>query len=48
MGARTKGGGGGEENDAALDRHFAAHPEDRGANVTIVKFYDVEGLVDDS
>ena len=26
----------GEDMDAAQDRHFAAHPEDRGANVVIV------------
>jgi len=29
-----------EDPDAALDRHFAAHPEDRGANVVIFEFYD--------
>ena len=26
----------GEDRDAAIDRHLAAHPEDRGANVVIV------------
>ena len=26
-----------EDPDAALDRHFAAHPEDRGANIVIYK-----------
>jgi hypothetical protein len=26
----------GEDRDAAVDRHLAAHPEDRGANVVIV------------
>jgi hypothetical protein len=25
----------GEDRDAAQERHFAAHPEDRGANVVI-------------
>jgi len=28
-----------EDPDAALDRHFAVHPEDRGANVVIWKFF---------
>jgi hypothetical protein len=28
-----------EDQDAALDRHFAAHPEDRGANVVIFEFF---------
>ena len=27
-----------EDPDAALDRHFAAHPEDRGADVVIFHF----------
>jgi hypothetical protein len=31
-----------EDPDAALDRHYAAHPEDRGANVVIFEFYDDE------
>ena len=31
-----------EDPDAALDRHFAAHPEDRGANIVIFEFYDDE------
>ena len=26
----------GEDRDAAIDRHLAAHPEDRGAKVVIV------------
>jgi hypothetical protein len=30
--------GGEEDPDAALDRHFAAHPEDRDANVVIWHF----------
>ena len=38
-----------EENaDAALDRHFSAHPEDRDANVVIFKFCDDEELANES
>jgi hypothetical protein len=37
-----------EDPDAAQDRHFAAHPEDRGADVVIFEFYDDEGTADDS
>ena len=37
-----------EDPDAAKDRHFAAHPEDRGANVVLFKFCDDEELVDES
>jgi hypothetical protein len=29
-----------EEPGVAKDRHFAAHPEDRGADVVIFKFCD--------
>ena len=29
-----------EDRDVARDRHYAAHPEDRGAHVVIFKFYD--------
>jgi hypothetical protein len=29
-----------EDRDVARARHFAAHPEDRGANVVIFKFCD--------
>ncbi len=29
-----------EDPDAALDRHFAAHPEDLDANVIIFHFHD--------
>ena len=29
-----------EDPDAARDRHYAAHPEDRGANVVIFEFYE--------
>ena len=32
-----------EDGDAAQDRHFAAHPEDRDANIVIFEFYDDEG-----
>ena len=35
-----------EDPDQALDRHFAAHPEDRDANVVIFKFYDAEKIAD--
>ena len=31
-----------EHQDAVLDRHFAAHPEDRGAGIVIFEFYDDE------
>ena len=31
-----------EDRDVALARHFAAHPEDRDANVVIFKFCDDE------
>jgi hypothetical protein len=29
-----------EDGNAARDRHFAAHPEDRGANIVIFDFCD--------
>jgi hypothetical protein len=29
-----------EDPDAARDRHYAAHPEDQGADVVIFEFYD--------
>jgi hypothetical protein len=32
-----------EDPDAAKDRHFAAHPEDRGADIVLFKFCDDEG-----
>ena len=35
-----------EDPDQAVDRHFAAHPEDRDANVVIFKFYDAEKIAD--
>ena len=36
-----------EDPDAALDRHFAAHPEDQDANVVIFDFCDDEELADE-
>jgi hypothetical protein len=37
-----------EDPDAALDRHFAAHPEDRGANIVIFEFYDDKEMADEA
>jgi hypothetical protein len=37
-----------EDPDAALDRHFAAHPEDQDANIVIFEFFDDEGTADES
>ena len=37
-----------EDRDAACDRHFAAHPEDRDANIVIFKFYNDEEMTDES
>ena len=37
-----------EDPDAAVDRHFAAHPEDRDANIVIFEFYDDEEMADES
>ena len=31
-----------EDGDAAIDRHYAAHPEDLDANIVIFEFYDDE------
>jgi hypothetical protein len=36
-----------EDGNAACDRHFAAHPEDRDANIVIFEFYDDEELADE-
>ena len=36
-----------EDGDAALDRHYAAHPEDQGADVALFKFCDDEELADE-
>jgi hypothetical protein len=33
-----------EDGDAARDRHYAAHPEDRGANIVILDFCDDEEI----
>ena len=35
-----------EDGDAAINRHYAAHPEDRGANIVIFEFYDDEEMSD--
>ena len=37
-----------EDPDAAKARHFAAHPEDRDANIVIFKFCDDEEMADES
>jgi hypothetical protein len=37
-----------EDQDKALDRHFAARPEDRDADVVIFEFYEDEGTADES
>jgi hypothetical protein len=36
-----------EDPDAARDRHFAAHPEDQGADVVIFEFHDDEEMADE-
>ena len=36
-----------EDRNAARDRHFAAHPEDRDANIVIFEFYDDEEMADE-
>jgi hypothetical protein len=36
-----------EDPDAARARHFAAHPEDRGANIVIFEFYNDQGTADE-
>jgi hypothetical protein len=35
-----------ENPDAARARHFAAHPEDRDANIVIFEFFDHEEIAD--
>ena len=35
-----------EDGNAARDRHYAAHPEDRGADVVIFEFYRDEEMAD--
>jgi hypothetical protein len=37
-----------EDPDAALDRHYAAHPEDRGAEIVIFDFCFDEEMADES
>ena len=37
-----------EDPDAARDRHYAAHPEDRGANIVLFEFYNDEEMADES
>ena len=37
-----------EDGNAAIDRHFAAHPEDQGANIVLFEFYDDEEMADES
>ena len=37
-----------EDQDQALDRHFAAHAEDRDADVVIFQFCDDEETADES
>jgi hypothetical protein len=36
-----------EDGNAARARHFAAHPEDRGADIVIFEFYKDEGRADE-
>ena len=36
-----------EDVNAARDRHFAAHPEDRGANIVLFDFCYDEELADE-
>ena len=35
-----------EDGNAARDRHYAAHPEDRGANIVLFEFYEDEERAD--
>ena len=37
-----------EDADVALDRHFARRPHDRGANIIIFKFCNIEEMADES
>ena len=37
-----------EDPDVACDRHYAAHPEDRDANIVIFDFYDDEEMAGES
>ena len=37
-----------EDPDAARERHYAAHPEDRDADIVIFKFFDEEEIAEES
>jgi hypothetical protein len=37
-----------KDGNAAQERHFAAHPEDRDANIVIFEFYKDEGRADEA
>ena len=37
-----------EDRDVALARHFAAHPEDRDANIVVFEFCDDEEMAAES
>ena len=37
-----------EAADAARERHYAVHPEDRDADVLIWRFFDDKGTTDES
>ena len=37
----------GWREDAALDRHYAAHPEDQDANIVLLDFCDDEEIADE-
>jgi hypothetical protein len=36
-----------EDQDTALERHYAAHPEDRGADVVVLQFFDDAEMADE-
>jgi hypothetical protein len=38
----------GEDRNAARERHYAIHPEDKVANITVFEFYDDEEIADAS
>ena len=37
-----------EDSDSARARHFAAHPEDRGADIVIFEFYEDAEITEES
>jgi hypothetical protein len=37
-----------DDPDQALDRHYAAHPEDRGGDIVVFKFCDDEETADET